>query len=83
MVGEGVITAGLSFNNSEAVKARYFQFVDFWSIPYKKNCHNFRNSDHIDMKLRPVTKIDKRNNKCQKKLTITSFLKTVTPLLFF
>ena len=27
----------------------------------KGNCHNYRTSDDIDMKLRSVTKLDKRN----------------------
>ena len=27
----------------------------------KGNCHNSRTSDDIDMKLNPVTKLDKRN----------------------
>ena len=29
----------------------------------KRNCHNSRTSDDIDMKLGPVTKPDKRNKK--------------------
>ena len=29
----------------------------------KENCHNSRTSDDIDMKLGPVTKPEKRNNK--------------------
>ena len=33
-----------------------------------KNCHNSRTSNNIDMKLGPVTKIDKET---QKKLTMT------------
>ena len=28
----------------------------------KENCHNFRTSDDINMKLGPVTKLDKKNN---------------------
>ena len=34
---------------------------DFWSIPEKENYHNSRTSDNVDMKLEPVTKLDKRN----------------------
>ena len=34
----------------------------------KENCHNFGTSDYIDMKLGPVTKIDKRNKAAPKKL---------------
>ena len=45
----------------------YFPFPDFWSIPYKGNCHNSRTSDDIDMKLWPVTKTDKRNKTTSKK----------------
>ena len=33
----------------------------------KENCHNSRTSDDIDMKLRPVTKLDKRNKTTSKK----------------
>ena len=33
----------------------------------KKNCHNSRISDDIDMKLGPVTKLDKRNKTTSKK----------------
>ena len=39
----------------------------------KENFHNTRTRDNIDMKLRPVTKLDKRNKKTVKKLTRTSF----------
>ena len=35
--------------------------------PIKKNCYNFRTSDDIVMKLRPVTKLDKRNKTTSKK----------------
>ena len=34
----------------------------------KGNCHNFRTSDDIDMKLCPVTKLDKRNKTSLKKI---------------
>ena len=33
----------------------------------KVNCHNSRTSYDIDMKLGPVTKLDKRNKKMSKK----------------
>ena len=33
----------------------------------KENCHNSRTSDDIDMKLGPLTKIDKRNKATSKK----------------
>ena len=33
----------------------------------KVYCHNSRNSDHIDMKLGPVTKLNKRNKTISKK----------------
>ena len=49
------------------VKREYFQFPDFWSIPYKVNCHNSRTSDDIEMKLCPVTKLDKRKKSTSKK----------------
>ena len=34
----------------------------------KRNCHKSRTSDHIDMKLGPVTKIDLRNKITSKKI---------------
>ena len=34
----------------------------------KRNCHNSRTSDDIDMKLGPVTKLDKRNKTTSKKI---------------
>ena len=39
-----------------------------WSTLIKENCYNSRTSDDIDMKLGPVTKIDKRNKKKSKKI---------------
>ena len=39
----------------------YFRSFDQSLI--KENCHNSRTSDEIDMKLGPVTKLDKRNKK--------------------
>ena len=43
---------------------------DFWisgQSLIKGNCHNSRTSDGIDMKLGPVTKLDKRNKTILKK----------------
>ena len=36
----------------------------------KENCHNSRTSDDIDMKLGPVTKLDKRNKTTSKKFDV-------------
>ena len=48
-------------NNSATLKT---VTLEFYSIPgqssLKKNCYNSRASDDIDIKLRPVTKIDKK-----------------------
>ena len=49
----------------------------------KRNCHNSRTNDDIDMKLGTITKLDKKNKTVVKKLTMTSCRKTVTSLLFF
>ena len=38
----------------------------------KVNCHNSRTSNDIEMKLGPLTKLDKRNKTTSKKLTMTS-----------
>ena len=47
----------------------YFQFLDFWPIPYKQKLKlsNSRTSNDIDMKRGPVTKLDKRNTAMSKK----------------
>ena len=58
---------------------------DFWITGQslmKINCHNSRTSDDIDMKLRPVTKIDKRNKTMSKNLTMRLCRKIVTSLPF-
>ena len=42
---------------------------DFWIFDQsliKRNCHNSRTSDDNDMKLGPVTKLDKRNKTSKK-----------------
>ena len=46
----------------------------------KENCHNSRTSDDIDMKLGPVTKLDKKSKTTSKNLTLTSGQKIVTSL---
>ena len=43
---------------------------DFWisgQSLIKGNCHNSRTNDDIDMKLEPVTKLDKRKKTTSKK----------------
>ena len=49
----------------------------------KVNCHNSRTSDDIGMKLKPVTKRDKRNKTMSKKLMMTSCQQIVASLSFF
>ena len=49
----------------------------------KENCHNSRTNDNIDMKLGPVTKLDKRNIITSKNFTMTIFQKIGTTLSFF
>ena len=56
----------------------YFLFSDSGQSVMKENCHNSRNSDDIDMKLGPVTKLDKRN-----KIKSKKYYKIVTSLSFF
>ena len=48
----------------------------------KRNCHNSRTSDDIDMKLGLVTKLDKRDKTISKKLMMASCRKIVTSLTF-
>ena len=49
----------------------------------KENCHNSRTNDNIDMKLGPITKLDKRNKTTSKNLMMTSCRKIVTSWSFF
>ena len=49
----------------------------------KRNCHNSRTNYETDMKLGPVTKLDKRNKTTSKNLTMTSCRKFVTSLPLF
>ena len=60
--------------------------TDFWNSGQsliKENCLISRTSDDIDMKLGPVSKIDKRNKKTSKNLEMTPCRKIVTSLSFF
>ena len=49
----------------------------------KQNCHNTRTSDDINMKLGPVTELDKKNKMKSKKLTMRSSWQIVTSLSIF
>ena len=49
----------------------------------KGNCHNSRTCNDIDMKLGPVTKLDKRNKTALKKIDDDVMQKIVTSLSFF
>ena len=49
----------------------------------KENCHNSRTSDDIDMKLRPITKIDKRNKATSKKFDDEVILKSCDVIVIF
>ena len=40
----------------------------------KENCHNSRTSDDIGMKLRPVTKLDKRNKTTSKRIVFKTYI---------
>ena len=48
----------------------------------KENCHNSRTSDDIDIKIRPVTTLEKKNMATSKNWTITSCQQIVTSLFF-
>ena len=50
------------------LRRRYFRFLDFWSISYKKNCHNPRTSDDFDMKFGAATKLCKRNKTSRRRI---------------
>ena len=49
----------------------------------KENCHNFRTSDDIGMKLGPVTRLDNGNKTMSKNLTLTSCRESMTSFSFF
>ena len=49
----------------------------------KKNCHNSRTSDGIDMKLGPVTKLDKRNKTTLKKFYDNVMLEDCDVIVIF
>ena len=49
----------------------------------KENCHNSRTSDDIDMKLRPVTKLDKKNKTTSKKLDDDVMLENCDVIVIF
>ena len=50
----------------------------------KRNCHNSRTSDNIDMKLEPVTiNLTRKTKTTTKKLIMMSCQKLITLLLFF
>ena len=49
----------------------------------RENCHNSRTGININMKLGPVTKLNKRNTATSKKLTVTSYRQRVTSLSVF
>ena len=59
------------------LKKGYFQFTNFWAIPYKRNPLY---SDNIDMKLGPVTKLDREAKQQQKNMTMTSYWQIVMSL---
>ena len=48
----------------------------------KENCHNYRASDDIFMKLGPVTKLDKKSKTTSKKSMMTSCHQILTSLPF-
>ena len=54
-----------------------------FQIPYKKNRHNSRTRDDIDMKLGPVTKLDKRNKTTSKNSTLTIMPENCDAIVIF
>ena len=64
----------------------YEGMSDFWISGQSfinENCHNSRTSYDIDMKLWPVTKLDKTNTLTSKNSTITLCQQNLTSLSFF
>ena len=49
----------------------------------KENCHNSRTSDDIDMKLGPVTKLDKGNKTTSKKIDFEVMLENCDVIVLF
>ena len=61
----------------------YFNFQISGQSLIKGNSHNSRTNDGIDMKLGPVTKLDKRNKITLRKMTMKSIREIMTSLSFF
>ena len=49
----------------------------------KENCHNSRTSDDIDIKLGPVTKLDKRNKTMSKRFDADAMSKNYDVIVIF
>ena len=60
-----------------------FPISGFLVKPYKKNCHNSKTSDDINMELGPVTKRDKRNKITSKEFDDYVFLANNDVIVIF
>ena len=49
----------------------------------KENCHNYRTSNDIDMKLRPVAKLDNRNKTTSKKVDVDVMTENCDVIVIF
>ena len=67
----------------KAQKGIISDFRMFGQSLIKENCHNYRASDDIFMKLGPVTKLDKKSKTTSKKNTLTPCQTIVMSLSFF
>ena len=67
--------------DAESAKVMFFKISGQSLI--KESCHNSRVSDHIDMKLGPVTKPDKRNKATSKKFDVEVMSKNCDVIFIF
>ena len=63
----GILNSPQSPDNGQSSDRGISDFEISGHFPVKENCHNSRNSDHIDMKRGPLSKPDKRNKATSKK----------------
>ena len=60
-----ILQHSVIFQYCPKLRQGYFRFLGQSLI--KQNCHNSRTSDDIDMNLRPIIKLDKKNKAVSKK----------------
>ena len=60
------------------LRGTYFRSLDSGQSPINRNCHNSRTTGDIDLKLGPVTKLDKRNKKTSNAWLLQAIVKRLS-----